>query len=258
MIPRYQRVLFWCLSGAILVMALVLLRGCEQTREKLTRHRDETPLAAPVATPSETVHLALANDATGSITLVKRDVALPVETTARARALLTRLIAEYSYKGSAHPLESGPAVDDVFLLDLPLHTPVAPGGKPAEAEKPAVGKNAAARKDRSVVPGWSAPDGPPSNADQNPGPRIPGGKLAVVNLHGSFADHHPSGIEAETLTIDSILGTLYANFPSIEQVRFLVDGQPRETLNGHANLMRTYDVVDTATGSAQPATEEGR
>jgi hypothetical protein len=248
MIPRYQRVLFWCLSGAILVMALVLLRGCEQTREKLTRHRDETPLAAPVATPSETVHLALANDATGSITLVEREVALPTET--------TRLIAEYSYKGSAHPLESGPAVDDVFLLDLPLRPPVAPGGKPAEAEKPALGKNAAARKDRSVVAGWSAPDGPPSNADQNPGPRIPGGKLAVVNLHGSFADHHPSGIEAETLTIDSILGTLYANFPLIEQVRFLVDGQPRETLHGHADLLRTYDVVDTSK-SAQPATEEG-
>ena len=258
MIPRYQRVLFWSLSGAILLMALVLLRGCEQTREKLTRHRNETPLAAPVATPSETVHLALASDATGSITLVERDVALPTETTARARALLTRLIAEYSYKGSAHPLESGPAVDDVFLLDLPLRPPVAPGGKPTEAEKPAQGKNAATRKDRSVVPGWSAPDGPPSNADRNPGPRTPGGKLAVVNLHGSFADHHPSGIEAETLTIDSILGTLYANFPLIEQARFLVDGQPRETLNGHADLLRTYDVVDTTSNSAQPTTEEGR
>ena len=257
MIPRYQRVLFWCLSGAILVMTLVLLRGCEQAREKLTRQRNETPLAAPVATPSETVRLALANDATGSITLVEREVALPTETTARARALLTRLIAEYSYKGSAHPLESGPAVDDVFLLDLPLLLPVAPGGKPAEAEKPAAGKNTAARKDRSVVPGWSSPDGPPSNADRNPGPRTPGGKLAVVNLRGSFADHHPSGIEAETLTIDSILGTLYANFPLIEQVRFLVDGQPRETLNGHADLMRTYDVIDTASRSAPPATEEG-
>jgi hypothetical protein len=257
MIPRYQRVLFWCLSGAILVMTLVLLRGCEQAREKLTRQRNETPLAAPVATPSETVRLALANDATGSITLVEREVALPTETTARARVLLTRLIAEYSYKGSAHPLESGPAVDDVFLLDLPLVPPVAPGARPVEAEKPAAGKNTAARKDRSVVPGWSAPDGPPSNADQNPGPRTPGGKLAVVNLHGSFADHHPSGIEAETLTIDSILGTLYANFPLIEQVRFLVDGQPRETLNGHADLMRTYDVIDTASRSAPPATEEG-
>ena len=34
------------------LMALFLLHGCEQAREKLTRHRDETPLAAPVATAS--------------------------------------------------------------------------------------------------------------------------------------------------------------------------------------------------------------
>ncbi len=253
MIPRYQRILFWILSGAILLMALVLLRGCEQAREKLTRHRDETPLAAPLATPSETVHLALANDTTGSITLVEREVALPTETTARARALLTRLIAEYSYKGSAHPLQSGPAVDDVFLLDMPLTPPVAPGAKPAGNGKPAT-----AQKDSSVVPGWSSPDGPPSNAGQNSGPRNPGGKLAVINLHGSFADQHPSGIEPETLTIDSILQTLGANFPQIEQVRFLVDGQPRETLNGHADLLRTYPVSGATSEYAQPTTQEER
>jgi len=252
MIPRYQRVLFWCLNCAILLMALVLLRGCEQTREKLTRHRDQTPLAAPVATPSQTVPLALANDATGSIALVNRDIALPTETTARARALLTRLIAEYSYKGSAHPLESGPAVDDVFLLDLPLRAPVTPGAKPEEETK------AAAEQDRSNVKGWTAPDGPPSNAGLDGGPRIPGGKLVVINLHGSFVDHHPSGIETETLTIESILGTLNANFPQIEQVRFLVDGQPRETLNGHADLMRTYQVTDTVAGPVQPTTQEER
>jgi len=222
MIPRYQRILFWSLSGAILLMALVLLHGCEQAREKLTRHRDETPLAAPVATPSETVHLALANDGDGSITMVEREVALPEEPTARARALLTRLIAEYSYKNSAHPIESGPAVDDVFLLDLPLKPAVAAGGQAATEED-----------------------------DRTAGVRLaPGGQLAVVDLHGTFADHHPSGIEAETLTIDSILGTLYANFPRIEQVRFLVDGQPRETLNGHADLTRTYVVADTATKPA--------
>ncbi|HUD22056.1 MAG TPA: GerMN domain-containing protein [Acidobacteriaceae bacterium] len=253
MIPRYQRILFWSLSGAILLMALVLLHGCEQAREKLTRHRDETPLAAPLAASSETVHLALANDATGSITLVDRQVALPAETTARARVLLTRLIAEYSYKDSAHPLQSGPAVDDVFLLDLPLTPRVAPGAKPAEN-----GKTEAEQPDQSVVAGWSSPDGPPSNASQNPGPRIPGGKLAVINLHGSFADQHPSGIGPETLTIDSILQTLGANFPQIEQVRFLVDGQPRETLNGHADLMRTYQVSSTASNSAPPATQEER
>ncbi len=75
--------------------------------------------------------------------------------------------------------------------------------------------------------------------------------MAVINLHGTFADHHPSGIEPEMLTIDSIIGTLYANFPRIEQVRFLVDGHPRDTLNGHADLTRTYPVVNTVSKSAQ-------
>lgn len=227
MIPRYQRVLFWVLAGAILLMALFLLRGCEQAREKLTRHRDETPLAAPVAAPSGVIQLAIANDADSSIAIVERDIALPAETTARARALLSRLIAEYSYKNSTHPIESGPAIDDVFVLDLPLRPPTAPGAAPA-TDQP-------------------SSDNPSLSAE----PHAPGGQLAIVNLHGTFADHHPSGIEPESLTIQSIVGTLYANFPRIEQVRFLVDGHPRDTLNGHADLLRTYPVVNTATKSPQ-------
>jgi Sporulation and spore germination len=221
MIPRYQRILFWILAGAILLMALFLLHGCEQAREKLTRHRDETPLAAPVETPSGTVRLALASDADGSITLAERDIALPAESTARAHTLLTRLIAEYSYKNSAHPLESGPAIDDVFLLDLPLRVPTAIGSKLSVDEQPITGVTSE--------------------------PHVAGGQLAIINLRGTFADHHPSGIEPETLTIESIIGTLYANFPRIEQVRFLVDGQPRDTLSGHADLLRTYPVANTAT-----------
>jgi hypothetical protein len=43
------------------------------------------------------------------------------------------------------------------------------------------------------------------------------------------------------------------NFPRIEEVRFLVDGRPRETLNGHADLLRTYPVVNTETKPAQEA-----
>src|ERR1035437_46990 len=144
MIPRYQRILFWILGAAILLMALVLLRGCEQAREKLTRHRDETPLAAPVATASEKVRLALANDSDGSISVVEREVALPAETTARAHALLTRLIAEYSYKNSTHPIESGPAIDDVFLLDLPLRPPIAHRLKPAGGTKAATAQTSSA------------------------------------------------------------------------------------------------------------------
>jgi hypothetical protein len=243
-IPRYQRILFWSLAGAILLMALVLLRGCEQAREKLTRHRDETPLAAPIASPSETVHLAMADDAAGSITMVEREVALPAETSARARVLLGRLIAEYSYKNSAHRIESGPAVDDVFLLDLPLKEAVSAGAGAAKADK----ANGTA----------DALDEGSGSESLAVAPHVPGGQLAVVNLRKTFADDHPSGIEPETLTIESIIGTLYANFPRIEQVRFLVDGQPRETLNGHADLTRTYPVGDTATRPAHQGAEDGR
>jgi hypothetical protein len=231
MIPRYQRILFWVLSGAIVAMALFLLHGCEQAREKLTRHRNETPLAAPVATPSETVRLAMASDADGSISLVEREVALPSEPTAKTHALLARLIAEYSYKNSAHPIESGPAIDDVFLLDLPLRPPASSSSRLPHA------------KESSPL----AAAGPSPNQDLPAEPQLPGGELAVVNLHGTFADHHSSGIGPETLTIDSLIGTLYANFPRIEEVRFLVDGRPRETLNGHADLTKTYRVVNTET-----------
>jgi hypothetical protein len=216
-IPRYQRILFWSLAAAILIMGLVLLRGCHQTREKLTRPRDETPLSAPLTVSNTTVQLAMANDADGSILMAQREVALPDEPSARARALLARLITEYAYKNSAHPLESGPAIDDVFLLDLPLRQG---GGSPVST----LGANTVGST---------------------------GGQLAVINLHGAFADHHPSGIEAESLTIQSIIGTVYANFPRIQQVRFLVDGHPRETLNGHADLLRTYTVANTATSHDQ-------
>jgi hypothetical protein len=236
MISRYQRILFWTLTGGILLMEFVLLHGCQQAREKLTRQRDLTPLAAPVAGASEMVHLALANDADGSIMLADRELALPSETTARARTLLARLIAEYSSKGSRHVLESGPAIDDVFLLDLPIRPAVEPGSS-ADSDTPE-GQDAGGDFSQAQSEFIQA-----QNA---------GGQLAVINLRGEFADHHPSGVEAEMLTIDSIVGTLYANFPRIEQVRFLVDGQPRETLNGHADLLRTYAVIDMTTNKSAP------
>lgn len=84
-------------------------------------------------------------------------------------------------------------------------------------------------------------------------------QMAVVNLDGSFVDHHPSGILVENLTLLSILGTLRTNFPQIAQVRFLVDGHPRETLAGHADLGRTYlsaNDVPEATASGAPAPQD--
>ncbi|HEY0263289.1 MAG TPA: GerMN domain-containing protein [Granulicella sp.] len=81
---------------------------------------------------------------------------------------------------------------------------------------------------------------------------LPHGQLAVVNLRAAFADAHPSGVLVEVLTLQSIVGTLHANLPQIAQVRFLVDGQQRETLAGHADLTHAYPAVDTAATLLQP------
>ena len=67
-----------------------------------------------------------------------------------------------------------------------------------------------------------------------------GDQLAVVNLTATFAASHPAGLETESLTVLSICATLRANLPSVTEVRFLVDGQQRPTLAGHADLTRTY------------------
>jgi hypothetical protein len=73
-----------------------------------------------------------------------------------------------------------------------------------------------------------------------------GDELAVVNLTSNFVAGHPSGLETETLTVLSICGTLRENLPHVTQVRFLVDGQQRPNLAGHADLTRTYLTADAA------------
>ena len=199
MIPRYQRILFWSLSAGIFLMAAFLLHGCEQAHRRLAAPPDATPIAAPTTSSTEDISFYLANDADASITPTVESVSLPQAPTLRARALVEHLLATYAAPKSAHPLQSGPAVDDVFLL-----------------------------------------------ADPNPAPGEQPGQLAVINLRGGFVDNHPSGIQVEALTVQSIIGTLHSALPQITTIRFLVDGQPHDTLAGHADLLRTYPATDTA------------
>jgi Sporulation and spore germination len=205
MIPRYQRILFWSLVGGILLMAAFLLHGCEQAQKRLGAPNDATPIAAPTTTSTEDITLYLANDADASITPTTESFALPQEPTVRARALIEHLLSTYALPNSAHPLQGGPAVDDVFLLTDP---------------QPAAGKQP--------------------------------GQLAVINLRGGFVDNHPSGIQVEALTVQSIIGTLHAALPQITAIRFLVDGQPHDTLASHADLLHTYPATDTTTKPTPP------
>jgi hypothetical protein len=231
MTQRSQRILFWALIVCILGMAALLVYDRQRGRDRIESLADAMPLDAPTAS-TEAVTLDLANDGDGSITAQQRQIALPDEETARARALIDHLMAEYALPGSPHPLQPGAAVNEVFLLPLPIIGYTTDTASDTSADVPA-GTSPVASTDVNALQ-----------------PSAPGGELAVIDLRGSFVDQHPSGVEVETLTLESILGTLHANLPQIEQVRFLVDGQPRETLAGHADLLRTYPSRDTTVAAS--------
>ncbi|MDQ2833049.1 MAG: GerMN domain-containing protein [Acidobacteriota bacterium] len=219
MIPRYQRILFWIITGAILLMSASLIHGCHQAYKRRAAFNDTTPIAAPTNAATEDVTFYLANDTDASITPTTAQIALPQDPTLRARTLLDQLLSTYAKPASAHPLSGGPAVDDVFLLTSPADHPT------------------------------SSADFDPLQHAMPPAPTDTA-TLAVINLHGGFADGHPSGMLVEALTVQSIVGTLHAALPRLVEIRFLVNGEPRETLAGHADLLRAYPAEDTTTKPA--------
>ena len=216
MIPRYQRILYWTLVAGILLMLALLVRGCERNHQRIAAMRDQSPIPAPTDIPNETATLAMPNDADASLSLDQRSLALPAEPSLRARVLLERLLTELAQPDSAHPVPGVSAVTDVFFVPLPIVNPQPDTSPVTQAQ-------------------------PPSSYGLS---HQSGAMLAVVNLTKEFADQHPSGIEAEDLTLRALAETLHANFPELEQVRFTVDGQTRDTLAGHADLSRPYALID--------------
>jgi hypothetical protein len=209
MIPRYQTVLFFILLAVSIVMGTVLWQLRARAHQRLLAGMDTTPTQAPLVAPPELATLYFASDADSALSPEILSLPLPPSPNARARAVLGKLMDIYAAPNAMHPVPGGAAsIAQVFLLPVPS------GDSPATAPP-------AAQKE--------LPSGP---------------QLAVVNLTGAFANGHPSGLETETLTILSICATLHANLPRIAQVRFLVDGQPRATLAGHADLTRTYLTAD--------------
>ena len=68
--------------------------------------------------------------------------------------------------------------------------------------------------------------------------------LCVVDLNAAFAEGHRSGVLVERLTIASFVETVASNLPGVTKVKFLIEGQDRQTLAGHADLKLTYDVAN--------------
>jgi hypothetical protein len=213
MIPRYQTILFIVLLVASVAMGIVLWQLRERAHERLLYGSDSAPTHAPAVAPAEQATLLVASDTDGSLLALVQSLPLPQDPASRARAVLGKLLDLYAAPDAAHPVPGGAgSIGQVFLLPA-----LAINGNPSA---PVAGKS-------------KAPDTSSTNS-QPAGP-----EMAVINLTGAFVASHPSGIQTETLTVLSICGTLHANLPRITQVRFLVDGQPRSTLAGHADLTRT-------------------
>jgi hypothetical protein len=214
MISRHQTVLFIVLLAASVAMGGVLWHLRDRAHQRLLAGEDSAPTQAPQVAPAEQATLLVASDADNSLRAQAQTLPLPQDAESRARVILGRLLDLYAAPDATHPVPGGASsIAQVFLVPAPSLT-----SAPAES-KPA---------DRSEG-GKAGVDGP---------------LLAVVNLTPSFAANHPSGLETETLTVLSICGTLHANLQQITEVRFLVDGQPRATLAGHADLTRTYLATD--------------
>lgn len=234
MTSRNMRIVFWCLFVCILGMGALLVLDHIRARDRVRDLADQTTVDTP-GTDAEAVTLDLANDDEGTVAATDRQIALPTEVTARARALLDHLVAEYAMPGSPHPLPPGLMVNEIFLIPLPVM------GHTVDSTTPATQDGRVQTVPVAPADGGAAVQ-----------PRTPGGELAVIDLRSNFANSHPSGVEVESLTLASIIGTLHTNLPQIEQIRFLVDGQPRETLAGHVDLLRTYESRDTtAQGTGQ-------
>lgn len=200
MIPRYQTVLFIILLAASTIMGVVLWQLRDRAHERLLANEQSTPTQAPAVAPTLPATLLVAHDADNTLLAQTESLPLPDDPGSRARLILGKLLDLYAASGSPHPIPGGASSIAQVFL-LPIPSPQTPTKTPERGAPP---------------------------------------QLAVVNLTAAFANSHPAGLEAETLTIESIVATLHANFPTVAQVRFLVDGQTRPTLAGHADLTRTY------------------
>jgi hypothetical protein len=222
-IPRYQIVIFSILLVASLAMGGMLWRLRQRAHERLAAGVDSAPTKAPQVAPDEKATLLVADDEDDSLIDQVHSLPLPADPGSRARAVLGRLLDIYAAPNATHPVPGGgSSVLQVFLLPLPRG-----------ADRPAPAKTNSVVVDDSgaAISGGIPPAHP---------------EMAVVNLAGSFVAGHPSGLETETLTVLSICGTIHANLPDVTEVRFLVDGQERPSLAGHADLTRSYLASEAA------------
>jgi spore germination protein GerM len=68
-------------------------------------------------------------------------------------------------------------------------------------------------------------------------------ETVYLDFDPALVTHHPGGTAGESITLDSIVRTLAANFPELARVQLLVEGEPVETLAGHVDTSQPIEIA---------------
>ncbi len=69
---------------------------------------------------------------------------------------------------------------------------------------------------------------------------VTGDGTAYTDFSVAIKDNHPGGIQAELITIYSIVNSLVLNITGIDRVKFLIEGHESLTLAGHIDLQNPF------------------
>jgi hypothetical protein len=119
-IPRNVQITLLLLLASILITGVYILHLRRGTQESLRIASESRPVAPPVQGKRENIELTIAYDDDAVFRAREVTGALPAEPSARARAILETLIAEYVSRPSPHPLAPGSGVNGVFMVGRKL------------------------------------------------------------------------------------------------------------------------------------------
>lgn len=117
MIPRQLMIATVVLLLAALGLSLYAWHMRNTAATSPVAARDARPLAPPVAGPTETVTLFVADDEDGTLQAIAAKIPMPSGRQQRAEELLRALMSIYLDKNSPHVLGAGADVRSVFLVD---------------------------------------------------------------------------------------------------------------------------------------------
>lgn len=83
---------------------------------------------------------------------------------------------------------------------------------------------------------------------------------AYLDFSNDISKDLPVGIETETLAVYSVVDSLAANVPAVKRVRFLIQGQEADTLDGHVDLTGLFapNMTWVTQGAARPQVASGQ